>query len=463
MFTSKRDLPSPTASKPTNVRYVMILLATLVAVLLYLDRICLSTAAVAVMEDLKIDRPTLDWLLGAFFWTYALGQLPAGWLSDRLGARWMLATYVVLWSLSTGLMGLVFLLPPAYWLLAMFALRAATGLFEAGAYPTAASIVRRWVPLERRGIASSVIAVGGRVGGALTPILTINLMLWWTFGNDFWTLADDARASASSWRPVMILYGLAGIAIAAIFVLYFRDWPDRHPKVNDAEVDLIRRADPRPNAVVKGSYAPPIVEMISSFPMWMNCFVQFSANLAWAFLVTSMPMYLGEVHGASQKSQGWLQSLPLFAGIFGLLMGGMFTDFFTKSLGLRWGRSVTMCASRVIVGLAFVGCLMVDNPLAAALCLTLVGFATDLGTGAVWAYGQDVGGKHVGSVVGWGNMWGNFGAALSPVLLGIIVRRFAEPEDGWRAAFLALALLQILAAAAALGVNASRPLRAENH
>ncbi len=444
---------SVTAEAPTNVRYMMILLATLVAVLLYLDRICMSIAATSVMEDLSIDKQKLDWLLGAFFWTYALGQVPAGWLADRFGARWMLAAYIVLWSLSTALMGL------AYSIVILYSLRLSTGLFEAGAYPVAAGIIKRWVPLEIRGLASSVVAVGGRIGGALAPILTIQLMLWWSFGGDYWSLPEDAKALATSWRPVMILYGVAGIGVAVIFAYYFRDWPEQHPKVNAAEVQLIRRSDPPQSLKASAVGAPPIVEMISSFPMWMNCFVQFSANLAWAFLVTSMPMYLSEVHGSSQKSQGWLQSLPLFAGIFGLLLGGMFTDFFTRTLGMRWGRSVTMCASRVIVGLAFVGCLVVDNPLAAALCLTLVGFATDLGTGAVWAFGQDVGGRHVGSVVGWGNMWGNFGAALSPVLLGIIVRTFTDPTDGWQAAFLALALLQVLAAIAALGVNASRPLR----
>lgn len=442
------------SARPTSVRYVMILLAMLVAVMLYLDRICMSTAAESVMQDLEISKPQLDWLLGAFFWTYALGQLPAGWLGDRYGARWMLAAYVVLWSLSTGLMGV------ASGVGMVLVLRLLTGLFEAGAYPVAASIVRRWVPIERRGIASSVIAVGGRLGGALAPILTIQLMLWWTLGGDWWTAPDDAQAAVTSWRPVMILYGVAGIVVAAIFIAYFRDWPNEHPRVNSAEVKLILGSE-LPTARARGSQAPPILEMICSWPMWLNCFVQFSSNFAWAFLVTKMPQYLREVHNSSQQSQGLMQSLPLVAGVVGLLLGGLFTDSFTRMFGLRWGRSITMCASRLIVGVAYVGCLFVSGPIEATLYLAIVGLATDLGTGAVWAYGQDVGGRHVGSVVGWGNMWGNFGAALSPVWLGMIVGAFAMPATGWRAAFIACAALQVVAAVAALGVNASKPLRPE--
>ncbi len=101
----------------------------LVAMLLYLDRICISTAASFVASDLQIKKEELDQVLSAFFLTYALGQLPAGWLGDRFGARWMLGGYIVLWSLSTGLIG------AATGLQAVLILRYATGLFEAGAYP----------------------------------------------------------------------------------------------------------------------------------------------------------------------------------------------------------------------------------------------------------------------------------------------------------------------------------------
>lgn len=125
------DLPFQTSSPShaftgaTRMRYLMILLATLVAVLLYLDRICISTAGASVAKDLGITRDQLNHLLGAFFWSYALGQLPAGWLGDRYGARWMLGLFIVLWSLSTGLLGFATTLAGVWWL------RMSCGLFEA--------------------------------------------------------------------------------------------------------------------------------------------------------------------------------------------------------------------------------------------------------------------------------------------------------------------------------------------
>jgi MFS family permease len=414
----EQDVSHSRSAKPTSIRYRMILLAMLVAVLLYLDRICMSTAGKSVAADLKISDQQLNVILGAFFWTYALGQLPAGWLGDRYGARWMLGVYIILWSLCTGLMGL------ANSVFAVVALRLGCGLFEAGAYPVAASIVRRWVPAERRGIASSLVAVGGRLGGAMAPILTIQLMLWWTLGNQWWGAPDDAVAAITSWRPVMILYGLAGIVIAFIFMAMFRNWPNEHPRVNAAEAELIRGIEPTTHSSTMSLDAPPIVAMVLSYSLWMNCIVQFAANFGWAFLVTKMPKYLEDVHHSTQQAQGWLQSLPLLAGILGLLMGGWLTDSFTRIYGRRWGRSIAMAVSRIIVAVAFLGCLVVDTPIETVLCLSMVGLATDLGTPACWAYGQDVGGNHVGSVVGWSNMWGNFGAALSPVILGGVVSSF---------------------------------------
>jgi len=429
----------------------MIGLAMLVAVLLYLDRMCFATAWKEVSTDLGISTASLDLLLGAFFWAYALGQLPAGWLGDRYGARWMLSAYIVLWSLSTGLMGIA-----NSWT-AILLLRLSCGLFEAGAYPVAAGIVSRWMPIGSRGFASSVVAVGGRLGGAAAPILTMQLMLWWTLGDQWWNASNDAVAATTSWRPVMMLYGLAGIAIAFLFVWFFRDSPAQHPKVNQSERDLIQ-GDSIPRSSDSKRTAIPILAMLQSIPLWLNCFVQFASNFGWAFLGTKMPQYLKEVHGASASAQGWLVSLPLLAGVFGLLLGGMFTDAMTRSMGLKWGRAIAMCVSRVAVAFGFLGCSYVTDSIQATICLVVVGFATDLGIAACWSYAQDVGGKHVGSVLGWSNMWGNFGAALSPIILGRIVGYFAESNAGWTAAFVGCAILNVIAAIAAMGVNAKKPM-----
>ena len=95
----------PTSAPLTRIRYLVLTLTTMVAVLLYVDRIFLMYAARYVKEDLRITNNEMSWVLSSFFITYALGQLPAGWLSDRFGARLMLALYLAIWSTFTGLLG----------------------------------------------------------------------------------------------------------------------------------------------------------------------------------------------------------------------------------------------------------------------------------------------------------------------------------------------------------------------
>ena len=66
-------------------------------------------------------------------------------------------------------------------------------------------------------------------------------------------------------------------------------------------------------------------------------------------------------------------------------------------------------------------CLLHPSPWLATLAFSVVAFSTDIGTSSVWAFNQDIGGRYTGSVLGWGNMWGNFGAAVSPLVLGRIL------------------------------------------
>src|SRR4029077_14867901 len=141
--------------RPSRIRYVVLALTTMVAVLLYLDRICLSFAERYVKEDLGITDAQMALVLSSFFWAYALGQMPAGWLSDRYGARLMLGLYLAAWSTCTGLLGF------AYGLVILVVLRLGCGLFEAGAYPAAAGLIGKWMPFHRRGFASGIVSVGG--------------------------------------------------------------------------------------------------------------------------------------------------------------------------------------------------------------------------------------------------------------------------------------------------------------
>ena len=569
-----------TGERPTRVRYVVVAAATLMSVLLYLDRFCISIAEIYIQEDLGLTKLEIGWMLSAFFWTYALGQVPAGWLTDRFGSRIMLTAYVLFWSLFTGLTGAVGVFA------ALLALRLGFGFAQAGAYPTASSIVSKWMPLTRRGTASGIIAFGGRVGGFLALLASGYMIVWLTPSNIDPTLkssdllngpllcrrlsetadpdpevtrlrqtcwqhfSPEARAiiaekgdeyaqavagageseppeigpldeSESSllveqlnrvirtpdffqpgdldgvqveqeavrlmqapdrtdlqsqrmnrlvveglfresikklyvagWRPMMFIYGALGLVVAAIIWWSCRATPSEHPSVNDAEAALISGGLPARAAAASRVTGVPLRQLVTSWSMWCSCIMQWFTNIGWLFLVTWAPRYLADVHHVPTEQRALLVSIPPLIGWAGMLSGGAVTDFCARTIGLHWGRALPIALSRFVAMLAYLGCLFEPNVYTAVVLFSIVAFSTDFGTPSSWAFTQDVGGRYVGSVLGWGNMWGNLGAAVTPTLLIWINQTF----QGWNYAFLASAIAFLFSGIFALGINASIPI-----
>src|SRR5262249_33134132 len=123
------------------------------------------------------------------------------------------------------------------------------------------------------------------------------------------------------------------------------------------------------------------------------------------------------------------------------------------SLGRGWGRALPIGLTQFACAVACLACPLLPDAWSVIVALGVMSACVDLGVPAIWAFVQDVGGRHTGSALGWGNMWGNFGAALSPVLLTRV-----QELGGWTAVFVTCAVSFALAATAGLFIDARRPL-----
>ena len=179
-------------------------------------------------------------------------------------------------------------------------------------------------------------------------------------------------------------------------------------------------------------------------------------TVGWVFLLTWFPRYLTEVHHVPVGERGTMATLPMLLGIGGMLTGGWITDRLSGVLGLRWGRCLPTALSRFVGMAAFVSCAYLPSAWSVTAALCVMAIATDLGVPAIWAFMQDIGGRHVGSVLGWSNMWGNFGAAVSPLVLNAIVG-----AGHWQACFWTCAAAFLISGLAALGIDSTRPLVAQ--
>jgi MFS family permease len=544
------DLPLP---RSAGVRYTIILTTSLAAVLLYLDRVCISIAGIYIQEDLRLSEVQMGWVFSAFFWAYGVGQVPAGWFGDRFGPRRMMTLYILAWSAFTALTS------AATGLAALLAARFAFGLAQAGAYPTAASLLRRWVPVAGRGLAGGLVSLGGRIGGAIAPLLTAlmlvvlvpsnhssllmagdipdaakliavldlpqkpfaeelsrRLRLLWPAGKvpssatskelaerlnvalgdrnltEGIVLPDEAlpreartllrlpladrtpaqaerlnrlgleaafpgclrRVYGDGWRPLLVIYGLAGLGLALLFWLIVRDEPARHPWSNAAEARLVSadsatRATPPPSA-------PPWKALLKSGNQWLSSASQFFICVSWTFVITLMPLYLAEAFAVPNEELGAMASVPILVGCVGMLVGGSLTDILTRRLGVRWGRALPWSLPCLFGSAAFLVCLGRIGPWGIVAAMSGMTIATDLTVAPCWAFSQDTGGRNTGSVLGWSNMWGNLGSAVSPLVLTAI-KAFA----GWSAVFVLCAVCFSLAGLSALLLDAGRKLDAE--
>jgi len=487
-------------------RYVIVIITAVAALWLYIDRVCFSTLTTPMKKELLLphapepsdkDKLTDDdikaakrkkqegnpglgenveltpadivaakkskWVddrmsfaLGAFFFTYALFQIPMGSLADRYGARKVLALSIAGWSLVTMATGFVL------GFYALLGIRLLLGISESSAYPAAAGLVKNWAMPKERGLCSSIVAFGGRVGGAIAPWLTAALaagligipVVEWAISPTPASPGPDGKPP-ENWRGVFVVYGFCGLFVALLFWLVVRDRPTQANLSSDSPSEPPSPVREERANKPERSFFQLLGVLARSRNMWLSGSAQFGVNFGWAFIVTLLPTYLNEVFGTPLKEVGPMQSTALTIGVLGMACGGVFTDLLRRWLGPKYGRSIP-------IGIGLSGCAVVffvvpNLPTAwtVVFALGIMAFLVDLHNPSVWSFSQDVGGKNVGAALGWGNMWGNLGASVSPVLLTQI-RLLA----GWDTAFICCGIAFAAAAGCGFLLDATKPIDA---
>lgn len=419
---------------PTAIRYRVIGVTMLMAFILYLDRICMAeiVKSASFNGELGLTKEQIGSVLSAFFFSYALFQVPAGWASDRFGARVTLTLYIVLWSLCTLMTGCVSTFA------GLMTARLLCGIAEAGAYPTCMALVRKWIPLDGRAGASGLVAFGGRIGGTLAPVLTIWMIV--TLGH---------------WRMSLWVDAAAGLVVALVFWMVVRSSPQEHPGVNAREVALIGQVE-REQGLGGRELVSALWRFARSISLWANSINQLLVNLSWGFLVTWLPTYLVEERHVGEIEGGRMVTYVLAFGMLGQVAGGFLCDWTTRRFGLRLGRLIPMCGSMFVCAAAYAACPFFDSTWMLVACCAAVSFCVDLANPALWAFIGDVGGRATAAAGGWGNMWGNFGASATGILIPMLMK--LGGTAGKEFVFFTLAGAFVLAGLVVLPMDATKKL-----
>jgi MFS transporter, ACS family, glucarate transporter len=398
-------------------------MAFVLAIITYLDRVCISIAAPYIVRDLGLTMLQMGTAFSAFTLAYSLFEVPSGWLGDRIGARRVLARIVVWWSVFTMLTGLV------RGFGSLVAIRFLFGAGEAGAFPNLARSFSTWFPPRERGMANGVLFFGTRLGGALAAPAVLVLIGWW------------------GWRACFLAFGVLGFLWVAWWLRSYRDRPSDHPDIDAAELSWITADQP-----ITGTPPTPWASLLTSANLYAICAMYFGYAYGLYFYFTWLPTYLNRELGFSQVGSGFFASLPFVLAGLANLAGGWTTDRLARSRGLRHARvtlgSVSFATSGALILASTVG----NDPIAKALLLAAALGAADFALSACWAVCLDIGATHAGVVTGFMNTVGNIGGFIGPIVVGYMVDRW----QSWTMPLYLTAAVYGLGALAWLAINPNK-------
>lgn len=419
--------------KATRSRFFVLFLLFVVTAINYVDRANLSVAGSQIQSTFQLTSTQLGLLFSMFTWSYAAAQIPIGYVLDRIGARVLYGSAVILWSLFTFMMGFasheaVTSVSVAFGI--MLLCRALIGVAEAPSFPCNAKIIASWFPDHERARATATYASAQYIGLALlTPVLAYIV-------------------AAHSWEMSFYLCGAAGIIFGVFWLIFYRD-PGNSKTANQAELDYIREgggygSENQAKTNVKMQWSD-LAFFLKNRTIWGLFIAQFACSSTLYFFLTWFMVYLEKGLHLSIAKAGFGAMAPYMMAMLGVLCGGTLSDMLLKK-----GKSRTFARKLPIIsGLCLTLIIALVNffenqPVIAIIILSIAFFAnafSNLGW-AVW--GDVIPRNFIGTMGGFLNICGNLSGIVSPIIIGVILERTNNFQYAmWYMAF--VALLGILA------------------
>ncbi len=392
----------PAASGPTKVRWLILFLISLMYLICYMDRSNITVAQVEIAKEFGLSRTAMAVVFSAFTWAYAIGQIPAGFLGDRFGPKKVLLVIMPWWSVAAAMTG------AAFGLVSLFSARFLLGLGEAGAFPVASRGMQLWFPRSERGRIQGITHFFSRFAVAVTPFVAASIML------------------AFGWRAIFYTFATLGLIWSVVFLLYYRNRPEEHGSVNEAELIQIRGRNPDGSIRQLNSERPivPWKAIFTSGNMWAISLAYGCFFYGTYFFLSWYPTYLREYRHITLQALGLIGSLPLFAGMAGDVAGGALTDLLLRRTGnAKLARRMVAAPGMLVSGLFLIPAATTADTWTCILCLASSFFFLEWVIGPAWAVPMDVGGQFSGTVTGIMNMAGALGASLTPLVFGYFIQR----------------------------------------
>ncbi len=350
-------------------------------VIAYIDRANLSVvlATPEVRDAFHLSDSVRGLLNSVFFWSYALLQIPAGWVVDRFGVKRPYAIGFLCWTLISAATGMV------NGVSALIALRLLLGAGESVSAPASLRWIRWNCPEEQRGLAIGIYMAGTKIGSAIgVPIAALLI-------------------TAFSWRAMFVICGLAGLVWLAAWLLLANDEASVKPPILNEHP----------------AGAPGFADLLTSRVTWGILIGTFSYGYFLYFCVTWLPAYFVEYRHLALGSMG-LYTLMSFGGmaIVAILAGSLADGMIRRGTDPARTRKGFTIAGFVLASTEVFGALSNSQTLALFFAVfSLAGLG--LATANYWALTQTlIPGRAMGRIAGIQNCASNLGGVAAPLLTG---------------------------------------------
>jgi len=363
-------------------KWFIVALLSLGMVIAYIDRFNLSV--VLALEEFRqlfqlsdAHRGTLN---SSFFWTYALLQIPAGWLVDRYGCKRPYALGFLFWCLVSALCGAV----NAVW--QILTLRLLLGVGEAVVTPASMRWIRFNYPESRRGLAVGLYMTGTKFGPAVAGPIVVALI------------------QGYGWRWMFVILGVGGLVWLLGWLLAVKD--------DDRQLE-------REQARASGAAPVPFARVLTSPAMWGIVLATFSYNYFVYFSLTWLPAYLKERRGLSLQDMGWYTMFSFGGMAIMAAAAGWAADLIIARgrdpIKVRKAFTIAgfMLAATEVIGAR-------SDSHAVALFFAVFSLSgLGLATANYWALTQSLfPGAAIGRIVGVQNCASNVGGIVAPLMTG---------------------------------------------
>jgi sugar phosphate permease len=364
----------------------------------YIDRISLSVAAPQIQEAFNLSPVQIGFLFSAFFWSYALLQVPAGIILDRYGVTRVGRWGALLWGIASTITAI------ASGFGGILIARILLGIAEAPGFPVCSKATGYWFPRNERALATAVFDAAAKFSNVIgVPLVAFSVV---SFG---WRWGFAMTAALS------FLYFIA-------FMVFYRD-PSKDSKLSSSEYAYITEGGATPEGASEASAGRMLGYLMGNTKVW-GLTIGFAAyGYSFYLFLTWLPGYLVQtMHMSILKSAGFAAIPWAVATATDLFVGGWLIDYL-----IEHGRNESKVRKAVLVigmlfGLAVFGATQTTDPTWAIfwISIALGGLASAAPVG--WSLPSLIAPKGgVGTIGGIMNFANNLMGAAAPIVTGYIV------------------------------------------